>query len=523
MEDFSEEIKRVLDPRLSLGEANKFSVEINSSGIPFDYAKRSTYVEGPVSKSTSMTWIDTETNKITRTQTTVEPIKGNRFPGALAQDVLTVLMSLAIEQKSDQEEGVLESGRVKVWFTLSDICKRLRISKGNTTKVKRAIDQLDNITVHFKDFICDEENYETENIKTKIITRSGSKKTGRHGDSSDYIRHRMWIELDGRVAKSLFDGFYGTLKRDVYLKLSSGASRKVYSILCSKRRVEGDRFYVDLDDLGYSLDLKSTKSKIRYSVKKYIEAIHSECKDFQYYYTRSRGQSLVKIVFDENSGEEEKLMMGTFYEKIAGDYGVKNISELGISRYDIERMVDEHKDAKATKFNGSKVSSIELSIDVALHQAIRNSYPVASIKGLVRSMIKKIESGEGINVPDNYYDFINTRIDKRLEERLKIEVEQKRVEKKDRVERERTLMMEKSAVMLQSIKRNNPAEYECIRREAESRVWKDNESPEQCELIEDFSKFAVNQEMVQVVYEDVINGNADRLRSEEKKRPLVIQ
>lgn len=496
-------------------DLSKFSLEINSSSIPFEYSRKAssslTETKKEKERTTSISWVSRETKEFFRTQTTVSPIKGDKFPGALAQDVLTVLMTLAVEQKNRQEVGVAESGKVKVWYSLSEICRRLNTSINNNKNIKSAIEELENVNIHYKDFICDDESFKTESIKTRIITRSGRSSRGSHAALGDEKRESFWIEFDGRVAQSLFDGLYGTLSRDIYLKLPSGASRGIYNIICVKRRIEGNRFYIDLDDVAKKIGLKNTKIKSRYSVKQYIKKISLACDNFTFYFANVGGRACAKIIFSDSPEEFEKIGDNSFYTRLLKQYKESDIKSVGLQKHDIEYMLENYSE-ETTKFKGRKIPSIEFCIDVALNQSIIGGYKVSNIKGLIRKMMSQVDQG-GVSLPDTYHNFLDARIEEERDKTIVEEIKNKEIEKKQREERDREYVREMANGIIENIQKDNPRKYERIKSLATDRLKAYMGESYDLDMLKDFGQMVLKEAMEEIVCEKIESGDIEFLGS----------
>lgn len=493
-------------------DLSKFSLEVNSSSIPFDYSKRNTKKPAPKERSTSLTWINKETGEFLRTETIIKPINGDSLPGALAQDVLTVLFTLAVEQKSRQEPGTIEAGRIKVWYSLAEICRRLRLSTSSNRKVKFAIEELENISVWFKDFICESSGYKTENIKTRIITRSGRIKSGRHGDYAENSNERWWVEFDGRVAQSLFDGLYGTLSRDVYLQLSSGACRGLYNILCTKRRMEGDRFIVDVDEIIKKLSLRSNPRRARHTVKKYIKTVSESCDGFSYYFTNINKRSVVKIIF--NDSDSGTITDETFFGKLVSEYGRESLASVGLERHDIEYILEQNLEDKYI-FNGRKILASELCIDIALHQVLVGGYNSLSIKGLIRDMLKKVKTGELI-IPDSYRDFINSRIEKRKDEAVIKEIEARARERKRKEEEETQFIQMRSLDIFNKIKESSPKLMKKLKSDAYIYLSRKEGNERWESMIDSIKNMMIDARVKAVISEKIKTGDLDSIGANEE-------
>jgi hypothetical protein len=467
-----QQLFEVVDYEAPKIEASKFSIELNTAlGIGFEYSKK--YANDPDNeKKNVMTWVDGQ--KIFRSETIVKSHMGP--PGSLEQDVLLVLMTLCLEEVKRSNKEIIKTGKIKVYFTYADLCRRLGVHRGSSKNIKKAIYKLSAQEVVFKDFVSDLSDFKSEEIRTRIISRSGSLKKGNIAETKQEFDGRHWVELDVRIVASLQDGLYSTMDRDIYLSLKKGAVRRLYQIICARRRVEGNTFVLFTTELGDNLGLRD-KKKVNYYLNKYFKELRDKISGFSYILKKIDKKSVAYVTFEESLIETN--LEGTFYNELQKDYGQVALDLVEIEDFQVEALLREFGD-KTVKFKSKEILLSEFCIDVALFQVMFCKYKLSStFQSLVRSMYK---SGYPM-IPDEYRIFVRDRNAEKQKERIKQEIKEKVKREEDQRREQEDKLIVAAGDFKNKIREKNKKLYAELEKEAIDLIKKYDEEASQEEEV----------------------------------------
>lgn len=463
----SQESQLVLDDMLRFDDnANRFAMELNTAlGLSFEYSKK--FASDPtVKKSSALTWRDSSGN-VLRSETIVHSHVGP--PGSLEQDVLTVLMSLCFDllNTPQNEKLIKRANQVRVYFTLADVCRRLNLSRGSSGNIRKSIEKLHHQQVHFKDFICDFETFHSEDINTKIITSWGNSKGGKHGDSLEGTEGTYWVQFDLRIIASLNDGLFSSMSRETYNNLPRGPARRAYQIIAAKRKIEGNDFIIDVEELGSLLGLRD-KRKMVYRLKKYLDALANELRGLSYVIKNVSGSKIIYINF---TGPLLGYTQGeSFYKDLVFWFGEEEIVKLNVDEYEIQSLLKELGDKELYSFKGESIPKNKFVIDLAAFQVISCSYTLnKSFQALARYLFKQ----EELTIPDKYKVYLDNRIKGRKERLLKDKIKQEKEKKEMEKAQHEKELQDAASEILNTIERNKPNEYKAILKIAEKELNKE--------------------------------------------------
>jgi len=260
-----------------------FKSEFNIGlALPFEFCKNKK--QDKFEKHSTTKWFD-ENSNLHRLEVVFRGNSG--AAGKLDQDVLNILMSMCVEQKTDSPV-----------FTYEEIRKRLGLSKGSHGNIRDSIQRMLGMTIEFKNSFFSTSGSKNVDVEKHLIQ---SRKSVVNEDYADLknLDARHSVTFDKDIMQNLLGGYYSVLSRETYLSLDSGAVRRLYQLIVSHRDV-GKRnvFTLEIEDIASVLGL-TNKKEFFGNIKKYFESLKTALPDLDYVFATVERKKVVKISFPE--------------------------------------------------------------------------------------------------------------------------------------------------------------------------------------------------------------------------------
>jgi Replication initiator protein A len=363
-----------------------FKSEFNIGlALPFEFCKNKK--QDKFEKHSMTKWFD-ENNNLHRLEVVFRGNSG--AAGKLDQDVLNILMSMCVEQKTDSPV-----------FTYEEIRKRLGLSKGSHGNIRDSIQRMLGMTIEFKKSFYSTAGSKNVDVEKHLIQ---SRKSVVNEDYADLknLDARHSVTFDKDIMQNLLGGYYSVLSRETYLSLDSGAVRRLYQLIVSHRDV-GKRnvFTLEIEDIASVLGL-TNKKEFFGNIKKYFESLKTALPDLDYVFATVERKKVVKISFPET----HLLAQGDqFMDSLVKWYGEEALVTNEItSDYLADLRI---KYPSKVEFEKTKVYLCELLVDMVLFQKITNRGQIKSVRAIIYASLNK--QMEYIK-PEGYKKFVAERV-----------------------------------------------------------------------------------------------------------------
>jgi Replication initiator protein A len=363
-----------------------FKSEFNIGlALPFEFCKNKK--QDKFEKHSMTKWFD-ENNNLHRLEVVFRGNSG--AAGKLDQDVLNILMSMCVEQKTDSPV-----------FTYEEIRKRLGLSKGSHGNIRDSIQRMLGMTIEFKKSFYSTSGSKNVDVEKHLIQ---SRKSVVNEDYADLknLDARHSVTFDKDIMQNLLGGYYSVLSRETYLSLDSGAVRRLYQLIVSHRDV-GKRnvFTLEIEDIASVLGL-TNKKEFFGNIKKYFESLKTALPDLDYVFATVERKKVVKISFPET----HLLAQGDqFLDALVKWYGEEALITNDITEDFISDL--RAKYPAKVEFEKTKVYLCELLVDMVLFQKITNRGQIKSVRAIIfASLNKQMEYTK----PEGYKRFVVERI-----------------------------------------------------------------------------------------------------------------
>lgn len=385
-----------------------FKSEFNIGlALPFEFCKNKK--QEKFEKHSMTKWFD-ENNNLHRLEVVFRGNSG--AAGKLDQDVLNILMSMCVEQKTDSPV-----------FTYEEIRKRLGLSKGSHGNIRDSIQRMLGMTIEFKKSFYSTSGSKNVDVEKHLIQ---SRKSIVNEDYADLknLDARHSVTFDKDIMQNLLGGYYSVLSRETYLSLDSGAVRRLYQLIVSHRDV-GKRnvFTLEIEDIASVLGL-TNKKEFFGNIKKYFESLKTALPDLDYVFATVERKKVVKISFPET----HLLAQGDqFLEALVKWYGEEVLVSNEITQDFLNDL--RAKYPAKVEYEKTKVYLSELLVDMVLFQKITNRGQIKSVRAIIfASLNKQMEYTK----PEGYKKFVTERVKiKEIQETKELallEVEKKKFE-----------------------------------------------------------------------------------------------
>lgn len=363
-----------------------FKSEFNIGlALPFEFCKNKK--QDKFEKHSMTKWFDEEDN-LHRLEVVFRGNSG--AAGKLDQDVLNILMSMCVEQKTDSPV-----------FTYEEIRKRLGLSKGSHGNIRDSIQRMLGMTIEFKKSFYSTSGSKNVDVEKHLIQ---SRKSVVNEDYADLknLDARHSVTFDKDIMQNLLGGYYSVLSRETYLSLDSGAVRRLYQLVVSHRDVgKKNVFTLEIEDIASVLGLTNRKEFFG-NIKKYFESLKTALPDLDFVFATVERKKVVKISFPET----HLLAQGDQYlDALVRWYGEDVLLSNEISSDFLNDL--RLKYPTKVEFEKSKVFLCELLVDMVLFQKINNKGQIKSVRAIIfASLNKQMEYTK----PEGYKKFVEERI-----------------------------------------------------------------------------------------------------------------
>lgn len=377
-----------------------------------------------------------------KTQSNLGPL------GAFDNDILTILLTMAWEQREYNERNIHRQNGYRVYYSHYEICRRLGLSMGSAGHVAESVDKIASQNLRLNNFAykSDDKTAIKKDESTKIILKKGRVSVADGLSDADEYTSLFYIEFDQFVVRNLYNDYVSVLNSRKYLSLSSGPSRRIYVFLSSKRKVFGDRFTFDLFELTKVLGIyESSPRRQQEYVSKYLKKVSLEVNNFNYLIQKERGKSSWTVLIDFNEKELVEAGIDPFYSALLVYYGDKALAKLGLLEVDVlnyrEEFVGKFKAISTSEqfsFQKQAINPAEFALDIALFQVLKQNYPITkSFKALAKSILISVAENS-FELPEGYRYFLYKRVSdqqKKKEKALLESEKQRQLELKEEEQR----------------------------------------------------------------------------------------
>ena len=372
--------------KATTGDIVNFKSEFNIGlALPFEFCKNKK--QEKFEKHSTTKWFDEDSN-LHRLEVVFRGNSG--AAGKLDQDVLNILMSMCVEQKTDSPA-----------FTYEEIRKRLGLNKGSHGNIRDSIQRMLGMTIEFKKSFYSTSGSKNVDVEKHLIQ---SRKSVVNEDYADLknLDARHSVTFDKDIMQNLLGGYYSVLSRETYLSLDSGAVRRLYQLIVSHRDVsKRNVFTLEIEDIASVLGL-TNKKEFFGNIKKYFESLKSAIPDLEFIFVTVERKKVVKISFPET----HLITQGDqFLDSLVKWYGEDVLNSNEISQDFLNDL--RIKYTTKVEHEKNKVYLCELLVDMILYQKIVNRGQIKSVRALLLSSLNK--QTEYVK-PDGYKRFVVERV-----------------------------------------------------------------------------------------------------------------
>jgi hypothetical protein len=451
-------------PFPNINEDLKFELDLGLA-LPFRYHAELNEDQKKTYSASVTRNIDAQTGNLNLIQITTQSDDGPLQ--AVEQDVLAVLLTLGYSQAqfannplhnqfaSSDEFGTTNGSRI--YYTLSEICRRLKLDVGSVSRVKKAIEKIksQNITFKRSTYNAVTSKMSSSLGNTKIIIGDGRVRMTNKKDS-DNFKELFYVDLDKDIMSKLYQQYFSSIDQDQYLSLGAGTPRRLFIFLQSKRKTQGDEFLFSLDELVQLFGFDN-RVRVKRAVLEVLDKVKNSVDIFDYTIQLKTTEGRIKsksdcsnfnvlIKFKSNLAIEQRKYEA-FYQNLVDWYGEENLHKEDIQEFDVMNLKKElcSKYAKAKNdqetyyysFGKSEINVGEFIIDIVLFQIFHRSYKVESFKALSKKLLSLLLEDQ-LELPEKYRLFLTDRLKdkKKKEDEIKIkELEERSKKKKEEEDR----------------------------------------------------------------------------------------
>ena len=418
----------VVDEGLVPVNQSQFRFEVNLGlALPFKY-----YLDGdPSQYSTNKASVKTVKEDGSFYHVEVETSSERGPMQGMENDVLLVLLTMASEQGGISGSS---DSTARVYYTVSEVCRRLNLSIGTSTTVKNAIANIKSQKIRTKNFGYDATSGKMAqtSLDTNLVVTSGKVRKADAIKGLTDAQEMFFIEFSTHVIGNLYDQYVGVISPSEYLGLRSGPQRRVLIFLRSKKKRFGDHFVFRLSELAQVLGI-SNSGKKRRQIREYLLRIVESEIELSFDIKKIKGEDDWDIVIDFN---EINKTPETFYDLLVSEYGQESLNHIDVRDIDVLNMVSEFA-KKYEKVHGLETYSYhsedinvgEFVIDLALFQVFNTGYSLTKgLRPLGRAILNRLVDGE-VEFPDGYRYFLRRRIKEKQKQLVQMKIDQERERK----------------------------------------------------------------------------------------------
>jgi hypothetical protein len=316
---------------------------------------------------------------------------------------------------------------------LIEIAQRLGKDENYIKSINIGLDQLFSMNVTFSDFLTGVMEFRKVKFDTALILRRENSQKGRHGINNGN-KLKGWVDIDWRIVKMFVGGIFGKINQADYIKLGTGAPRKLIQILASQQTIFGEEFVIDMEELSSLLCL-TWPGRTSSLIKRYMKDINNVMPQIEWEIKKYKGRTRLWVKW-KNVSEITLEDVNPYAAALFEIYGKNNLESIGIFEdYQVTSILNKLYQGEEVKVGRKKVPKEEVVLDIFLLQQFK--YGVKPPKHGLDSYLKKMYSS--LEIPTEYrfcLDIISEKKKKEAAERMEVlAVEKKKVEEEARIER----------------------------------------------------------------------------------------
>lgn len=352
-------------------------------------------------------------------------------------DVLTVFGAMIFEKQSGlsnygEEESILNeahsNGSNRVVFNVADICEKLKLDIGCSTRIQKSIKKIrDQRVVVETVTYCPEKSKKVEHSRDfNFFSATG--KISISDIKSGKERGNFYVEIDPFIVDNLLKRISCNINQKEFFLLNCGPERRILMFLNAKRAVLGDSFYFFPKELMEVFGIgEDEKDRLARAILKPLMETSQKVGSFEVKVISKSNNHREKISMDNhviNIVFKEKIIsldedIDPFIAKIVNYYGHQCLKGLSLTSYSLSRikadLMKQYLEIKKNtpafiKFKDRSINITEFVIDVTLYQHKFCNYIVKNFAGLTKKIMSEIVVG-GFVIPEDYTMFLNERID----------------------------------------------------------------------------------------------------------------
>lgn len=457
---------------------DKFKVEINMGlalpcvfrpGDDFDLSRENRSIVKSSKKDGSLFMLEVST------QSNLGPL------GANDNDVLTVLLTMAWEQRHQNADKKEERNGFRVYYTLAEICRRLSLSVNSSSNIARSIEKIKSQNMKLKNFIYNAGTKETGLAKeqTKIILKSGELTLGSSNADFKSYQKTFYIEFDSYIMKNMQDEYVSLIHTKEYLSLKSGPERRLLIFLNSKRKTFGNQVLFNLSELAQVLGIASSPNR-RKMVGRYLTSTKDKLENFDFKIKKVSNQDdwHILVNFNSDQGLVDQKYEDSFYRELIEFYTPERIASIDLQEIDVinmrkefDRQYEKTTKNKTVSFGqDDEISPGELVIDIALFQVLMSGYNLTkSFKALARAILSRLSVGE-LELPEKYRQFVKRRNEDLKKEEAKKAIAKEIAKKKAREKKEEENLKNSFKLFYSDVLENNKTYLKNLETRAKEKI-----------------------------------------------------
>lgn len=359
----------------------------------------------------------------------MESISPKGVLGSLDTDVLNAIITIATEQLENNlptKQLETSSGSLRIFFSLSDICRILELDPRNMTSfVRESLEKISSIDVKEKIFKhnASASKIYTEQVSYRAFTDFGHYRGGHTNKNIGDFKSIFYLTFHPLVSERIRKGT-ASANRAMYNGVKSGIEKRILTFLESKEKLFGQTYTFEVDELAVVLGFDhQTPYRKRDSIRKHLENLKTETGLFDYTFHKIEGRLNICIEHTSKSTQIESKFSDEFYSELVYFYGLEELTKLDFSEDDLSFLRTELK-GKYLQITGEEsyilhktnIDPIEMSVDLVLFQVLKCAYPIKrGVRAFVKHIFEKLCTNEA-TFPNGYKNFVTKRNnDKRRE------------------------------------------------------------------------------------------------------------
>lgn len=359
----------------------------------------------------------------------MESISPKGVLGSLDTDVLNAIITIATEQlENNLPTRKLEtpSGSLRIFFSLSDICRILELDPRNMTSfVRESLEKISSIDVKEKIFKhnASASKIYTEQVSYRAFTDFGHYRGGHTNKDIGDFKSIFYLTFHPLVSERIRKGT-ASANRALYNGVKSGIEKRILTFLESKEKLFGLTYTFEVDELAVVLGFDhQTAYRKRDSIRKHLENLKTETNLFDYTFHKIDGRLNICIEHINKTTHIETRFTDEFFNELVYYYGVEELNKLDFCENDLIFLRNELK-GKYSQMTGeeayilhkSNIDPVEMSVDLVLFQVLKCAYPIKrGVRAFVKHIFEKLCTNEA-TFPNGYKNFVIKRNnDKRRE------------------------------------------------------------------------------------------------------------